>query len=136
MGKSLGTLAMAHLLSTSALLGKAEAVWITPLSSEDSVRERMRERAIRSLVIDGTRDPEYAPEALVGVEHLAIEGADHSVEIRGEAWWSLRAVERALRAIQVFVDAGGERTPTEGGDVARTPSARSSQNSPSTRLGE
>lgn len=107
VGKSLGTLAMAHLLSAGTPPGKAEAVWITPLSGEDSVRERMRERGVRSLAIVGTADPGYAPEALLGVEHLAIEGADHSLEIRGDPWASVRALERALGAIEAFIEVGG-----------------------------
>ncbi len=108
VGKSLGTLAMAHLLATDATPpGKVEAVWMTPLLSEDSVRERIRERGVRSLAIVGTADPEYASEALVGVEHLAIEGADHGLEMRGDVWGSFRALERALKAIEAFVDAGG-----------------------------
>ena len=109
MGKSLGTRAMARLLAddTAPPPGRVEAVWMTPLLSEDSVRERMRERGVRSLAIVGTADPQYAPEALVGVEHVAIEGADHGLEIRGDAWGSLKALERVLRDIEAFVDAGG-----------------------------
>ncbi len=107
VGKSLGTLAVAHLLSTDAPLEKTQALWLTPLLSECGVRERVREGEERSLAIVGTADPEYAPEALAGVEHITIEGADHALEVRGDAWASLRALEKALGAIEAFVEAGG-----------------------------
>ena len=105
IGKSLGTLAMEHLLTTEASLAEALAIWLTPLLKNDSLRAQIREREQRSLLVIGTEDPHYDPNYLEGVENLVLEGADHSLEIRGHPRQSLRALEEVLQTIQTFVHA-------------------------------
>ena len=65
VGKSLGTLAMGHLLTAEERpAGTTRAVWLTPLVREERLREQMGRCDGRSLVVIGTADPHYDVELL------------------------------------------------------------------------
>lgn len=106
LGKSLGTLAMARLLATEAELVGARTVWLTPLLTDDRVWAQLRRAGRPSVVAIGTADPFYDEariaevRALSGTEVVVIDGADHSLELPGDALGSLAALERVLRALQ------------------------------------
>ncbi|MGH2561754.1 MAG: hypothetical protein ACRDJH_22025, partial [Thermomicrobiales bacterium] len=59
IGKSLGTLAMGHLLTTEPPTARTRAVWLTPLLSEDRLRAQMMDFDGRSLLVIGVSDPHY-----------------------------------------------------------------------------
>lgn len=109
VGKSLGTLAMGHLLTADPQLAQAQAIWLTPLLRNERLRAQIRQSKARSLFVIGSADGHYDPASLAevraatGGETLVIDGADHSLEIEGDLWRSLQALEQVLRAIQAFL---------------------------------
>jgi hypothetical protein len=108
VGKSLGTLAMAHLLAGEPAAERVRAVWLTPLLRVEAVRESIRRHGRASLLAIGTADPHHDPGALdearaAGCEVVAVEGADHGLDVPGDAVASVRAVERVVAALGTFV---------------------------------
>jgi len=109
VGKSLGTVAMGHLLAMDARLAQSRRVWLTPVLRNDEVRAQIRRSGPRALVAIGTADPFYDPAYLADLEATAksevvvVEGADHSLEIAGNVWRSLQILEQVTHAIEAFV---------------------------------
>jgi hypothetical protein len=112
VGKSLGTLAMGHLLTTEAALDNAQTIWLTPLLWHDILRSQIQQVRPRSLFAVGTADPHFDAtclaelEAATEGEKVVIDGGNHSLEIEGDVMASLQAVERVMRAVQSFVGSG------------------------------
>lgn len=110
LGKSLGTLAMGHLVEAQPELAGAGAVWLTPLLGDDQLVLQMRRHRGPSLIAIGTADTHYDADALAairaetGVEAMVVEGADHSLDLPGDVLASLQVVERLVRALDRFVD--------------------------------
>jgi len=110
IGKSLGTLALGHLLAEDLPPFRSRAVWLTPLLREDGLREQMRRYTGPSLVAIGTADPHYdqiylneMPTA-PGSKLEVVDDADHSLDIPGDTVASVRAVERVTQALQDFLE--------------------------------
>ncbi|MGD8226140.1 MAG: hypothetical protein PVH82_17495 [Desulfobacteraceae bacterium] len=109
VGKSLGTRAMGHLLTTDDQLRESNAIWLTPVLRSESLCSQIKEWGRRSLMVIGTADPHYNQALLDEIqgetdsEMLIIEGADHSLEIGGNVLQSLEAMQRVVRAIQAFL---------------------------------
>lgn len=109
IGKSLGTLAMGHLLTTDAKFAHVQAIWLTPLLWNDRLREQIQQYGQPSLFVIGTADSCYNPQYLADVqaatkgESVVIEGADHGMLVNGDVLQSLKAMERIMRAIEAFV---------------------------------
>ena len=109
IGKSLGTRAMGHLLTTDDHLREANAIWLTPVLRSEKLCRQIKEWGRRSLIVIGTADPHYNQALLDEIqgatdsEMLIVEGADHSLEIGGDVLRSLDAMQKVIRAIQVFV---------------------------------
>jgi len=116
VGKSIGTLAVGHLVSACAVLDSLETgcVWLTPLLRDERLCAQMARAAGRALFVSGTADPHYALERLAELERVTggqsvvIEGADHSLEVAGDVPGSLRAMERVVTALVRFLDEGGD----------------------------
>jgi pimeloyl-ACP methyl ester carboxylesterase len=106
VGKSLGTLAMGYLLSEAVLSAASQALWLTPLFRNDRLRAQIRQSKSRSLFVIGSADSHYDPaylaevQAATGGQTVVIDGGDHSLEIEGNVWRSLQALEQVLRAIE------------------------------------
>jgi len=110
VGKSLGTLAMGHLLTTEKRpANRMRAVWLTPLLRQESLRQQIRRYGGPSLFAIGSADPQYeaALRAEVqearGGEVVVVEVADHSMDIPGDSVGSGEAVEQGVRALQGFL---------------------------------
>jgi hypothetical protein len=109
VGKSLGTLAMGHLLTAEPDLSRAQAIWLTPLLWNEPLRTQIQRARPRSLFAIGTADTHYNAaylaelKAATGGEAVVVEGANHSLEIAGDVMGSLRALERVMRAVQAFL---------------------------------
>lgn len=109
VGKSLGTLAMGHLLTMTEPPPEARAVWLTPLLSVDRLREQIARFGGPSLFVIGTADEEYDPETLDAMiaatngEAVVVEGADHGMDISGDPVGSVRTVERFVDALARFL---------------------------------
>jgi hypothetical protein len=109
MGKSLGTLAMGHLLTSAPLPPVVNAIWLTPLIRFDFLREQIKTFAGRSLFVIGTADPHYDAKWLAEVQQttagkvVTIEGADHGLNIAGDVSGSIKAMGEIVRAIDAFL---------------------------------
>ena len=109
IGKSLGTLAMGHLLSNHPQPGPVRAVWLTPLLRDDGLRDQMRRYGGSSLVAVGTADSHFDPiyfeeiRSATQCQAVVIDGADHSLDLPGDAPASVQAVERVTRELREFL---------------------------------
>jgi pimeloyl-ACP methyl ester carboxylesterase len=108
IGKSLGTLAMAHLLDDPRFAA-ASCVWSTPILASGWLCAQIKKHRPRSLFIIGTADPYYLPaileeliEATKG-KLLVLEGADHSLEIPDDVEGSLSALHQIVDGVQEFI---------------------------------
>jgi hypothetical protein len=114
VGKSLGTIAMGHLLADRRFQG-ATCVWSTPLLTVEWLRARIEQVHPRSLFIIGTTDKFYKPDILKHLENatkgraVVIEGANHRLEIPGSISKSLAALNQIVQALQEFLNAGTDR---------------------------
>ncbi len=108
VGKSLGTLAMAHLLATQTLPEHTSALWLTPVLTNPAVREQITAFAGPSLIVIGTADSFYDPGLLATIgetptrKFIIIEGANHGMSVNDDVFQSLQALETTLRAVVVF----------------------------------
>ena len=109
IGKSLGTLALGHLLATEPGLRQANYVWLTPLLRNQALRQQIGSVPHRALLVIGTADQHYDAALLAEVEHavggesLVVEGANHSLEIPGEPLASIRVMQQVIQKIQAFI---------------------------------
>jgi predicted alpha/beta-hydrolase family hydrolase len=109
IGKSLGTLAMGHLLTTADLPPNVGAVWLTPLLTEERLRQQISQYGGPSLFVIGTADPHFDPVVLEDMqvatigEAVVVKNADHGMDIPGEPIASVRAVERVVEALGRFL---------------------------------
>ena len=109
IGKSLGTLAMGHLLTMAAPPPNAGAVWLTPMLAEERLRQQISQYGGPSLFVIGTADPHFDPVALETVqiatigEAVVVTHADHGMDIPGDPIASVRAVERVVEALSRFL---------------------------------
>jgi pimeloyl-ACP methyl ester carboxylesterase len=109
IGKSLGTVAMCHLLADHRFHA-ATCVWETPLLTVEWLRSRIEETRPYSLFVIGTADKFYKPDVLKHLEHdtngrsVVIEGANHALEIPGDISKSLLALRQMVQALQEFLN--------------------------------
>ena len=109
IGKSLGTLAMGHLLTTGDQPPNVGAVWLTPLLDEEWLRQQIQQYGGPSLFVIGTADPHFEPVVLEKMqvatigEAVVVRNADHGMDIPGNPIASVRAVERVVEALSRFL---------------------------------
>ena len=109
IGKSLGTLAMGHLLTAPDPPASMGAVWLTPLLAEEPLRQQIRRYGGPSLFVIGTADPHFDPVVLEEMqvatigEAVVVRNADHGIDIPGDPIASIRAVERVVAALSRFL---------------------------------
>jgi pimeloyl-ACP methyl ester carboxylesterase len=114
VGKSLGTLAMGHLLADRRFQ-RATCVWSTPLLTVEWLRSRIEQVHPRSLFIVGTADKFYKPDLLKDLENVTngraviIESANHGLQIPGSISKSLAALNQIVQALQEFLSEGTDR---------------------------
>lgn len=110
IGKSLGTLAMGHLLTAVPPMPHMQAIWLTPLLKQQALCAQIHHVHPRSLFVIGTDDPHFdAPllDELAKVtqgETLILEGAGHLLETSEGIIPSLRMMKQIMRTIQTFLD--------------------------------
>jgi dienelactone hydrolase len=109
IGKSLGTLAMGHLLTMADPPPTVGAVWLTPLLTEERLRQQISQYGGPSLFVIGTADPHFDPVVLEKMqvatigEAVVVRNADHGMDIPGDPVASVRAVERVVEALSRFL---------------------------------
>jgi hypothetical protein len=111
IGKSLGTIAMGHLLA-DARLQKASCIWMTPILSVDWLSARIEEVHPRSLFIIGTADQFFQPNVLNRLEQatngrsMILDDVNHGLEVAGDIPKSLMALNQIVQALQEFTNQG------------------------------
>lgn len=110
VGKSLGTLALGHLLTTRFNPANTTFVWLTPLLRNEHLYKQINSRKHRSLFVIGTKDSHYDPSLLAeteqatGGETLVIEGANHSLERAGKPLESPGIVQSYLERLATVLE--------------------------------
>jgi hypothetical protein len=112
VGKSIGTLALAHLAAQTTLASQASTIWLTPLLRQPHLVEAALRCTGPALFACGTGDATYDPAALeriqaAGAQTLVLERANHSLEVPGEPFLSLRYLEEMLKAVEGLLGRGG-----------------------------
>ena len=109
VGKSLGTMAMAHLLDAQRWPIVA-TTWLTPILRRDDVRQGLVNMAHRAFLAIGTDAGEYDRQLLDELEHhrgvdvCTIERAEHSIDIVGDVPGSVAAVQIVTQRLQDFLE--------------------------------
>lgn len=106
VGKSLGTLAMGHLLAPEHRPTQTiRAVWLTPILSDTRVREHLMRDHRSSFLAIGTADPRYDVRfvghirAETEIETVVVEDANHSLDVSGDVVASVQSVEWVIGAL-------------------------------------
>ncbi len=106
VGKSLGTLAMGHLLATDPALAPARCAWLTPLFRVEALRARAIAHRGPALIAVGTADPHYDADLFrevqqaTGGEAVLMPDADHLLEIPGDVPRSEETLAQVIAAFQ------------------------------------
>ncbi len=108
IGKSLGTLALGHLLTTRAELSEATFIWLTPLFRNEELRKQIMALRHHALFAIGTKDPHYDSKVLKEIvqatdgKSLVFENANHSLEVDG-VLESAQLVQQFVTKLTTFV---------------------------------
>lgn len=107
VGKSLGTFALATVISTQPLPKNTSAVWLTPLFEDERFRQLVIENTnVRSLFVIGTKDSHYNTTHIDEIKRatngkvIVIEGADHGLRIRDDDAATAEALEKVMLEIK------------------------------------
>ncbi|WP_457631180.1 hypothetical protein [Oceanithermus sp.] len=108
LGKSLGTLAMAHLSGASPAFYRLARVWLTPLLASDAVASAIAASKSPELLVAGAADPATPPELLARLERpgrhlLVLPEADHSLET-ADVFQTLSLLNDYLLALDAFLE--------------------------------
>jgi len=110
-GKSIGTRAVASVLTGEPLAARAACLWLTPVLNDPATFQCMKKTLGPSLAVIGTADPFYQPALIAELEQaencqvMVVDGADHSLEIKDDLQGSLRIMEKMVERIAVFLQA-------------------------------
>ena len=108
-GKSLGTIAVGHLLEKYENLRAVKTVWLTPLIKNPELMEQMLNYMKDSVLVIGTKDSHYDSDIIdrlnmsTQLSGIVIEGANHSLEIEGDTVKSLRVLMQIVTILQQFL---------------------------------
>jgi hypothetical protein len=109
IGKSIGTLALASLVTAEMNL-PGVAVWLTPLLIQPRLVESAASSRLPGLFVASRADPTFDASALehirrqASAETLLFEGANHSLEIPGNALQSLEILRQVIHGLQSFLE--------------------------------
>jgi len=110
IGKSLGTWSMGRLVVEGQHLpNRVDCVWLTPMLNNPAWRELVVCGKRLNLIVTGTADPYYRAAALNEIEHsigcykMVVDGADHLLEIPGNATESLKVLQRLIKILDAFL---------------------------------
>lgn len=109
VGKSLGTLALGHLLETHEDLRDVKTIWLTPLIKNPQLLEQMLAYMKDAILVIGAKDPHYDRDiidrlnATTQLGGIVIEEANHSLEVEGDVTKSLRVLMQIVSVLQQFL---------------------------------
>ena len=110
VGKSMGTLALNHLLNKYSIPESWKLVWLTPLIANKDMRRNIAGFKGKSLIVIGTADQHYHIEGLQEVKDLPqieifeIENADHGLQFDKDTLSSLVLMEKILARVKKFIE--------------------------------
>ncbi len=109
VGKSLGTVALQHLLKEESLPERTRAAWLTPVLDDPALRRQLEQSSLPSFVVIGSKD-HYYDEAFLAklrnkksVEVEVIEGADHLLETDEGTLASIDIMKRVTESFERFI---------------------------------
>jgi len=109
IGKSIGTLALASLVSRDLEL-KAVAIWLTPLLTQERLVQAAAGSRMPGFFVASRADPTFDALALERIQQeqasagvLLFEGANHSLEIPGDVFQSLEIMRQMLQGLRSFL---------------------------------
>jgi hypothetical protein len=109
VGKSIGTIALGHLLETYEDLREVKTIWLTPLIKNPELMEQMLSYMKDAVLVIGTNDFQYDSDLIdrlnisTLLSGVVVEGANHSLEIEGNVTKSLRVLMQVVTIIQQFL---------------------------------
>lgn len=109
VGKSLGTLAMGHILTHGDFSHSLQCVWLTPLLRNERLRDQIKKVPHKAFFVIGTADPFYDAGLLKELEtstsgkSVIIPGADHGLEIHADMGRSLQALREWVKKLEIFL---------------------------------
>lgn len=108
VGKSLGTRAMAELVTAGRLPPSAATVWLTPVLADPCVRAALDAAAGPRLLVIGDADPYHDPALLDrlrddGFEVLVLAGADLGLNVGTDHAATFRSMERYTSDLAAFL---------------------------------
>lgn len=112
VGKSLGTVSMAH-IAANERLPHLRALWLTPILTREDVRMQIRRLGSRSVFAIGTADRLYGKAWIdelraAGATSVIIDGAGHGLTVPGQWQRSLNALTQVLEAFQALLQRGSQ----------------------------
>jgi pimeloyl-ACP methyl ester carboxylesterase len=84
------------------------AIWLTPLLDRPGIRAALARTSRPTLLVGGTADPTWRPEALadnVMLDRLQLDGLDHGLQLPGDPQASLNALRKVVKRIDRFLGA-------------------------------
>jgi alpha-beta hydrolase superfamily lysophospholipase len=105
VGKSIGTLIMAFMLSQESPLEIAATIWLTPLLQIPFVSDTIQKTTAPAIVAGGTADSTFDPasvsslEKLPNITLLRVESGNHSLEIPLDPGRSLAALSDLVKLV-------------------------------------
>lgn len=112
--KSIGTMALAHLVLSGKLSEHTSLIWLSPLLEAESIRENLNASSIPSLVVVGNRDPQFDQPLLKKVARnsnldlMIIERANADLEVEGDAVRSIELLAGYVSRLKRFLGASSE----------------------------
>ncbi len=109
IGKSLGTMAMGHLLERYPRLPALRWVWLTPILNDPRLVAQIQRNHPASLFAIGAKDHYYDETILQQLTKatqgklIVVPGADHSLEITGTIHSTLLALDQVMTEIEKFM---------------------------------
>ena len=109
IGKSLGTLAIPHLLQADLPLRPQSCVYLTPILNELVPKRDLIQTCPRNLFVIGTSDRYFDPELISQLispnadNFMIIDGVNHSLEFQGDTSHSLEVLDEVVRRMQNFL---------------------------------
>ncbi len=109
VGKSLGTIAIGHVLDKYPESTVNKVIWHTPLILMPEVVQKIEKHRPESLFVIGTADPHYDESVLARLveatsgEAVVVDDANHAMEVPGGVSDSLWVMKKVVDSIGEFV---------------------------------
>ncbi|TFG15440.1 hypothetical protein EU537_00035 [Candidatus Thorarchaeota archaeon] len=110
VGKSLGTIALSHLLKNYPETRQMKTIWHTPLILSEDIQDAIRFHSSRPLLVIGKKDPHYEVSVLEdllgstdGVAKV-IEDANHGMEVPGGPQALLEVMIEIVKAMTTYIE--------------------------------